>query len=434
MAQEHRPKLIAGAGIAGFMLGLSLHEQGIAFRIFEAVADPRPLGVGINLQPMATRELFELGLEGVLEQVGPSTGEVAYSNRFGQEIWCEKRGLAASYRWPQYSLHRGRLQMALLEALRARAGGDCVVTGQRVTGWRAAPGGGVEIALEGRGGAPAGTAKGALLIGADGINSAIRARLYPEEGPAHWGGTMMWRGITRGARFRGGRSMVMIGEKNIKFVAYPIEDIPEGSLINWISGLAMPPGYDWLAQDWNRPGRRADFAPRLADWRFDWIDVPAIIEAAEGIWEFPMVDRDPLPRWSFGPVTLIGDATHAMYPIGSNGASQGIVDARILARILRDRGVSADALAVYDAERREAVNRVVLANRGDGPDKVLDIVAARAPRGFDDIEVVMPLAERRALAEGYKALAGMGIDEVNGRPSILGAEAKRQKKRGEKRG
>ncbi len=430
MIARDNPVLIAGAGIAGLTLGLSLHALAIPFRIFEAVTDPRPLGVGINLQPMATRELFELGLEDVLEQVGLSTGEVAYFNRFGQEVWCEKRGLAAGYRWPQYSLHRGRLQMALLAVLRARAGSDCVVTGRRVTGWRAAPGGGVEITLEDRGGGPAQSARGALLIGADGINSAIRARLYPEEGPARWGGTMMWRGITRGARIRGGRSMVMIGEKHIKFVAYPIEDIPEGSLINWIADLAMPPGYDWLAQDWNRPGRRADFAPRFAGWRFGWIDVPAIIEAAEGIWEFPMVDRDPLPRWSFGPVTLIGDAAHAMYPIGSNGASQGIIDARILARILRDRGLEAGALAAYDAERREAVNRVVLANRGDGPDKVLDIVAARAPQGFDDIEAVMPLAERRALAEGYKALAGMGIDEVNGRPSILGAEAKRGEMRG----
>ena len=411
--------LIAGAGIAGLTLGLSLHQAGIPFRIYEAVRDLRPLGVGINLQPMAARELIEMGLEPALDAVALRTEEVAYFNRFGQEVWREPRGLAAGNRWPQFSIHRGGLQMALLEALRARAGADAVVTGQAVSGWRETDAG-VEINLSDRAtGADLGRAQGALLVAADGINSTIRARLYPEEGPAHWGGTMMWRGITRGPRFLTGRSMVMIGEKHIKFVAYPIGDTEEGSLINWIADLTMPPGHDWLSQDWNRPGNRADFAPRFADWRFDWIDVPAIIEAAEGIWEFPMVDRDPLEQWSFGPVTLIGDAAHAMYPIGSNGASQGIIDARILTRELLTGGVSAASLARYDAVRREAVNKVVLANRGDGPDKVLDLAAARAPEGFDDIEAVLPLAERQALADRYKALAGMDIAALNARPPIL---------------
>ncbi|HHB80477.1 MAG TPA: flavin-dependent oxidoreductase, partial [Aliiroseovarius sp.] len=357
------PVLIAGAGIAGLTLGLSLHQVGIPFRIYEAVREIRPLGVGINLQPMAVRELFELGLEGALDQVGLRTEAVAYFNRFGQEVWREPRGTLAGNHWPQYSIHRGGLQMALLKALQSRAGADCVVMGQALGDWRAVEGG-AEIDLVDRAsGAALGTASGAVLIGADGINSTLRAQLYPDEGPAQWGGTMMWRGVTRGPQFLGGRTMVMIGEKHIKFVAYPLEDTEEGSLINWIADLTMPPGYDWLSQDWNRPGKRADFARRFADWRFDWIDVPAIIAAAEGIWEFPMVDRNPLPQWSFGPGTLIGDAAQAMYPIGSNGASQGIVDARILARELRDRGAGPAALATYDDQRREAVNRVVLANR-----------------------------------------------------------------------
>ncbi len=411
--------LIAGGGIAGLTLGLSLHALGIPFRIFEAVRELKPLGVGINLQPTAVRELIEMGLEDALDEAGLRTEEVAYFNRFGQEVWREKRGLAAGNRWPQFSIHRGGLQMALARALIDRAGDEVLQTGAAVTGWRETAGG-VEATLADRAsGAGLGTVRGAVLIGADGINSTIRAALYPDEGPAHWRGTMMWRGVTFAPQFLTGRTMAMIGTRDVKFVCYPIADAPEGSLINWIADLTMPPGYDWLAQDWNRPGDPADFAHHFADWRFDWLDVPALIDAAQGIWEFPMVDRNPLPRWSFGPVTLMGDAAHAMYPIGSNGATQGILDARFLARALRDGGTNAQALAAYDDARRETVNALVLANRGDGPDRVLDIVAERAPDGFDDIETVMPLAERQALADHYKAVAGMTIDELNRRPSIL---------------
>lgn len=416
--------LIAGAGIAGLTLGLSLHQVGIPFRIFEAVEEIRPLGVGINLQSMASRELFELGLEGALDKVGLRTEEVGYFNAKGQEIWREPRGLAAGNNWPQYSIHRGGLQMALLEALLERAGPDVVSMGAAVSGWRAVADG-VEITLTSRKtgqviGHEAGTETGAVLVAADGINSQLRAGFYPQEGPAVWGGTMMWRGITRGPRFLSGRSMAMIGNKACKFVCYPIADTEDGgSLINWIADLELPTDYDWLAQDWNRKGERGNFAHNFAGWNFDWINVERLIAEADGIWEFPMVDRNPLPRWSFGPVTLLGDAAHAMYPIGSNGASQGIIDARILARELLDHGAGQGALAAYDDIRREAVNAVVLANRGDGPDKILDMVAARAPDGFDDIESVMPLRERQDLADRYKAVTGMTIDELNKRPAIL---------------
>ncbi len=416
---NQQPVLISGAGIAGLTLGLSLHQVGIPFRIYEAVRELSPLGVGINLQPMAVRELYDLGLEDALDLVGLRTEEVAFFNRFGQEVWREKRGMLAGYAWPQYSIHRGWLQMVLLEALRARAGHDCVVTGHAVSGW-CENDGGVEITLSDRAsGHVIATAQGAVLVAADGINSTIRASLYPEEGPARWGGTMMWRGVTRGAPFLGGRSMVMIGDRNVKFVAYPIEDNEEGFLINWIADLTMPPDYDWLAQDWNRPASRDDFAPHFSSWHFDWINVPAIINAAAGIWEFPMVDRDPLAQWSFGPLTLLGDAAHPMYPTGSNGASHAIIDARILARELRDGGVTPASLARYEAVRREAANRVVLANRDDGPAKVLEIVSRRAPEGFHDIESVLPYSERQAVADHYRVLAGMDVDELNARPPIL---------------
>jgi 2-polyprenyl-6-methoxyphenol hydroxylase-like FAD-dependent oxidoreductase len=412
--------LIAGAGIAGLTLGLSLHQVGIPFHIYEAVDEIRPLGVGINLQSLATRELFELGLEGALDKVGLRTREVGYFTAQGQEIWREPRGTFAGNTWPQYSIHRGGLQMALLEALMERAGPDVLTMGAAVTGWREVDGG-IKVTLTNRKtDTVIGTATGDVLIAADGINSVLRAGFFPDEGPAVWGGTMMWRGVTRGPRFLTGRSMAMVGNKACKFVCYPIGDTDDGgSLINWIADLELPADYDWLSQDWNRTGNRADFAHRFEGWKFDWIDIPKIIAQADGIWEFPMVDRNPLPQWSFGPVTLLGDAAHAMYPIGSNGASQGIIDARVLARELRDQGVGQGALQSYDDIRRQAVNAVVLANRGDGPDKILDIVADRAPKGFDDIETVMSLSERQAFADRYKAVTGMTIEELNKRPAII---------------
>ncbi|WP_428542529.1 flavin-dependent oxidoreductase [Profundibacter sp.] len=412
--------LIAGAGIAGLTLGLSLHQVGIPFHIYEAVEDIRPLGVGINLQSLATRELFELGLEDALDEVGLRTREVGYFTAQGQEIWREPRGTFAGNTWPQYSIHRGGLQMALLEALIERAGPDVLTMGAAVTGWRDVDSG-VEVTLTNRKtDTVIGTAIGDVLIAADGINSVLRAGFYPDEGPAVWGGTMMWRGVTRGPKFLTGRSMAMVGNKACKFVCYPIGDTDDGgSLINWIADLELPADYDWLSQDWNRTDNRADFAHRFDSWSFDWIDIPKIIAKADGIWEFPMVDRNPLPQWSFGPVTLLGDAAHAMYPIGSNGASQGIIDARVLARELRDHGVGQGALQSYDDIRSKAVNAVVLANRGDGPDKILDIVAERAPDGFDDIETVMPLSERQAFADRYKAVTGMTIEELNKRPAII---------------
>jgi 2-polyprenyl-6-methoxyphenol hydroxylase-like FAD-dependent oxidoreductase len=411
--------LISGAGIAGLSLGLSLHQVGIPFRIFEAVREIRPLGVGINLQPHAVRELFELGLEDGLDGCGLRTEEVAYFSSQGKLIWEEPRGLLAGYNWPQYSIHRGKLQMLLYDALRERCA-DVVTTGAAVTGWKET-GDGVEITLTDRSaGNVTGTADGTVLIAADGINSALRRGLYPDEGPARWGGTMMWRGVTEGPRYRTGRTVALTGNKHAKFASYPIADSDSGSLINWIADLTLPEDYQWHEQDWNRAGVLEDFLPAFAGWSFDWLDIPTVIKGARAVYEFPMVDRDPLPRWSHGPVTLMGDAAHAMYPIGSNGASQAIIDARILARDLRDLGETASALAHYDDTRREAANAVVLANRGDGPDKVLDIVAERAPGGFDDIEDVIPLSERQSFADGYKQVAGMDIAALNARDPLIG--------------
>ncbi|MEM1234861.1 MAG: flavin-dependent oxidoreductase [Pseudomonadota bacterium] len=411
--------LIAGGGIAGLSLGLSLHQIGVPFRILEAVREIKPLGVGINLQPHATRELFELGLEESLDDIGLRTQEVAYFSTQGQLIWTEPRGEAAGYDWPQYSLNRGKLQMALYDALVARAGIGVFQTGTAVTNWTIEAGGVSAALTDRKTGLSLGTATGDLLVACDGINSTLRKRMYPDEGPASWGGTMMWRGLTCGPRFGSGRTVAMAGQKTAKFVCYPIADDGEGSVLNWIADLTMPPDYVWRQQDWNRAGVLEEFLPAFEGWSFDWLDVPAVIQSADQIFEYPMVDRDPLPSWCRGPMALMGDAAHAMYPIGSNGASQCILDARHLALAIREHGATEAALLAYERERREKMNALVLANRGDGPDRILDIVAARAPSGFDDIDAVMSLKERQSFADGYKTIAGMDIATLNASPPIL---------------
>ena len=412
--------LIAGAGIGGLTLGLSLHQLGIPFRIFETVNEIRPLGVGINVQPHAIRELYDLGLETELESVGLRTREVAYFSAQGGLIWAEPRGEYAGYNWPQYSIHRGHMQLLLLNALQDRAGPDVVEKGAAVLDWRERSDG-VEITLGDRSSNQvSGTVQGRAFVAADGINSRARAGLYPAEGSANWGGVMMWRGVTRGPKFLTGRTMAMAGRKACKFVCYPIAEYDDGTcLLNWIADQMLPKDYKWRVQDWNRAGNRADFAPAFADWSFDWLDIPALIAQSDSIFEYPMVDRNPLPAWTHGPMTLLGDAAHAMYPIGSNGASQAILDARVLARELRDHQVGRDALEAYDIARRETVNALVLATRGDGPDKVLDVVAERAPDGFADIADVMSRAELEAVASGYKKMAGMDIETLNNRGPLV---------------
>jgi 2-polyprenyl-6-methoxyphenol hydroxylase-like FAD-dependent oxidoreductase len=412
--------LIAGAGIGGLTLGLSLHQAGIAFRIYEAAATLAPLGVGINLQPHAVRELTELGLLPDLDAIALRTEEVVYAARNGKTIWAEPRGALAGYDWPQFSIHRGKLQMLLRDRLVERAGPDVIRTGAAVTDWRE-DGDQVVIALTDRAaGVDLGETGGTLFIAADGIHSAARAKLHPNEGPPVWGGTMMWRGVTTAPRFLTGRSMAMIGSKNCKFVCYPIADAGPGmSVVNWIADLALP--LDALSDraDWTRKGKLADFLPVFEGFCFDWLDVPALIRGAGDVYEYPMVDRNPIPRWSHRRMTLLGDAAHAMYPIGSNGASQAILDARVLVRELLANGVTPAALTAYDEERRPATAAIVMANRGDGPDAVLDLVQDRAPEGFEAIEDVLSREELVATASAYKRLAGFDVEALNARGPIL---------------
>ena len=391
--------LISGAGIGGLTLALTLHAAGIPCRVFEASAEIKPIGVGINVLPHAAKELCALGLRDVLVSAGIATAESAFFNRFGQLIYREPSGMAAGYDWPQVSIHRGALQMLLLDAVRERLGAERVLTGYQCIG--------VEQTADHATARFAGRdpISGAAVIACDGIHSVIRKQFYPDEGAPLYSGYNMWRGVTVWPKFLTGGSMVRAGWlANGKMVIYPIRDLPDGQqLINWVAEIETPRHLD---RDWNRSGRLEDFLPAFADWHFDWLDVPALIQASEMVLEFPMVDQDPLPRWTFGRVTLLGDAAHPMVPRGSNGAGQAIQDCRALADCLCGADVP-EALTRYEAMRLPPTTQVVLTNRRNPPDAILREVYERTgDKPFVSIDDVIPAAELRAMSDRYKTVAG----------------------------
>ena len=398
--------VIAGAGIGGLTAAMCLHRAGFEVHVYEAVSEMRPLGVGINIQAGAVRILCGLGLEPALAATAIETRELRYANRHGQTIWADPRGRHAGLPWPQFSIHRGDLQMILFRAAQAMLGADRIRFGRRIADF-AQNGTKVSVRFANRDGAIVEEATADLLIGADGIHSAVRARYYPNEGPPKWQGILMWRGVTVGKPFLGGATMVQAGHHNQKFVCYPISrahaDRGE-ALINWICDLHMGDGALPSREDWNKPGRLEDFLPRFADWNFGWLDVPEVIRTAHTILEFPMVDRDPLPRWSHGRITLLGDAAHPMDPIGSNGASQAILDGEAITRELAVGDDPEAALRRYEERRLPPTARIVESNRRKGIDVMLDIVEQRAPQGFTDLESVLPAAELETIVGDYKKL------------------------------
>lgn len=413
--------VIVGAGIGGLSLALSLHTAGIDAVVCEATPQIRPLGVGINLLPHAVRELTELGLDGALAANAIPTGALMYANRFGQEIWREPRGRAAGYAWPQYSIHRGVLQLLLLDAVRERLGEAAILTDHEAVAVESDADGATVSFRSRTTGTPLATQRGDIVVACDGIHSAIRAQFYPDEGPPIWNRRVLWRATTRAAPYLDGRTMVMAGHQDVKFVCYPIDPAAEAdgqALINWIAELRFPDEAAWRREDWNRPGRLEDFLPVFEAWRFPWLDVPAVIRGAEQVYEYPLVDRDPVDRWTFGRVTLLGDAAHPMYPIGSNGASQAILDARTLAFELATSPEADTALARYEEARRPATSRLVLANRGNGPEQVMQMAEERAPQGFAHVHDVIGAAELEEIAANYKRLAGFDPDALSRRPSL----------------
>jgi 2-polyprenyl-6-methoxyphenol hydroxylase-like FAD-dependent oxidoreductase len=414
--------LIAGGGIGGLTLALSLNQIGIPAKVFESVAELRPLGVGINVLPHAVRELIELSLPDQLDEAGVRTKELAYFSKHGKPIWSEPRGLEAGYKWPQFSIHRGVLQQILLEAAIERLGANNILTSHHLTGWEETADGIRATFIDKATGRSAGSHDGALLIACDGIHSAVREKLFPGEGPPIWNGRILWRGITDADGFLSGRTMIMAGHEILKFVCYPISKQPDANgkhRINWVAERHMPPTYQWRREDYNRTAKLEEFLPWFESWRFDWLDVPSLIRNCPHSYEYPLVDRDPLACWTFGRVTLLGDAAHPMYPIGSNGASQAILDARVLTREILTHGETNAALVAYEAERRPATTDLVMLNRRNGPEQVMQLVEERAPNGYDVVTDVLSQQELEDIAANYKRVAGFQVDALNAKPPIL---------------
>ncbi|MGH3367211.1 MAG: flavin-dependent oxidoreductase [Nocardioidaceae bacterium] len=419
-----RPKetdvLIVGAGAAGLVLAMSLKEVGVDCRVYEAVPELEAVGVGINLLPHAVRELDELGLVPAIDEVGIRTKDASYFNRFGQHIFTEPAGEAAGYPWPQFSLHRGDMQMVFLAAVRERLGAEAVVTGHRCTGVEIDDDG-VTTHFAGPDGEPLESVRSSVAVGCDGIKSALRRQFYPDEGEPVYSGLTIWRGVTPHPPLLSGANTTRIGWMSVgKLMVYPVRDEVNArgdQLMNFVATLERPRPDSY---DWNAVASLDDFFETYQGWRFDWFDAPAMLKQTDPVLVFPMVDRDPVPTWTFGRATLMGDAAHPMYPRGSNGAGQAILDARYLAGCIKRRGVTPEALQEYDAERVEVTSKVVRMNRANPPDAILREVHERSgDRPFCRITDIISEAELEAIGNRYRAVAGFEIDALKKRPSFV---------------
>lgn len=368
MNQPH--VLIAGGGIGGLSVALTLHQIGVPCTVFESVSELRPLGVGINLQPNAVRELLDLGITTEeLDEVGVPAKEWALVGLNGNDVYSEPRGELAGYNWPQYAVHRGKFHMLLYRKLIERAGEDVVQLGQQVTGYEKNGDGTVSAILQSKDGAES-RATGTLLIGADGIHSNIRAQMHPDQPPIHWGGAVMWRGTTLAKPIRTGSSFVGLGTHKHRMVIYPIShpDPETGmALINWIAEVTYDDPSAHETMGWFRQVELSDFKHHFDGWSYDWLDVPELLGGADIAYENPMIDRDPVETWQDGPVVLMGDAAHAMYPTGSNGASQAVIDARVLGAAMVEHGATQSALSAFNEQLCGPVSELILRNRGAGP-------------------------------------------------------------------
>jgi 5-methylphenazine-1-carboxylate 1-monooxygenase len=410
--------IVIGGGIGGLSLALSLHQIGFDPHVFESASAFQFLGLGINVQPHAVRELTELGLGKQLARNSIPTAELAYFNKHGQLIWSESRGTAAGYHWPQHSVSRGELQRVLLEAAQARLGPNRIRTGHHLAAFEARGDGVLARFTDRASGRDITQVAGDILIGADGIHSAVRRAFSPHE-KLHYEGIINYRGVTATQPFFGGATMVIVGHRDQRFVAYPIRRLPDGScLLNWIcvtrTADPMLPLEEW--------GVRAEKAPileKFAEWKFAWLDIPRLVEATQDVFAFPDVDRDPLPQWSFGRVTMVGDAAHPMLPVGAQAGSQAIVDGRVLAAALLRFANPVEALRHYERERMDAMNAMILRNRQLGPETVMQLAEERAPHGFSDISAVLSADELSEASISFKRAAGFDVETVNTRASYL---------------
>ena len=412
--------LIAGAGIGGLTTALMLHARGIPVQIYESAREVREVGVGINVLPHAIRELAELKLLKKLDKVGVRTRKLTYLTKQGQEVWTELRGTYAGHDVPQFSIHRGRLQKVLYDAVIKRLGPDAIRTGRRLAGFIQDEAGVTAHFTDSVMGAAALSHRGEVLICADGIHSAGRRHFYPNEGAPSWQGVVMWRGAAKWPVWEDGESMAIGGGLGGKFVLYPIAPAKKGKqLMNWVvnvrikdPAISTPP-----PDNWSRQVPLAEVLPHALRFNVPGMDIGGLVRKPQTIFEYPMADRDPLPRWTFGRVTLLGDAAHPMYPVGSNGASQAILDARCLADWLQKGEHPRAALWQYEKERLPKTAEVVRTNRVGGPERVIDEVEKRAPAGFKSIDKVLSLEDRKAIVGGYANMAGFSRVTTGGRAS-----------------
>lgn len=418
---------IVGGGIGGLTCALSLHAAGISdVDVYESVPVLKELGVGVNLLPHSVRELDELGLLPALYETAVPTAELAYLTQRGQFVWREERGLEAGYHWPQFSIHRGQLLGILYRAVIDRLGENKVHLGHHLQRFDSSA---KDVVRAEFGDSENGVAKtkidSDLLIACDGVHSTVRNTLYPQEGPPIWNGTTMWRGVTVGQPFLGGKSMIVAGRFTHRVVAYPIAEqyTQDGlSLINWVAEKRVDKNQQMPQQDWQHKVDIAEVLGLFSDFEFPFLSVKGLIKNAQAIFKYPMVDREPLTTWIHGRVTLLGDAAHPMYPVGSNGASQAIIDARTIAHSLATTQSPDEGLSIYDEIRRPATSAIVRANRGFGPERCIELVEERAPNGFEKIEDVISRQELQDIALSYKKTAGFDPKVLNNRPSLSSAD------------
>jgi len=409
--------VIIGGGISGLSLALSLHQVGISSRVYDAVPVLAPLGYGINLQPNAVRELTALGLGERLAAVGILCQEMAFYNKFGQLVWSEVRGRKAGYRWPQISIGRGKLHEVLLGAIRERMGADAIVTGHRLTGFEER-GGKVIARFADPSGHPVGEAEGDILIGADGIHSTVRRQFYPGE-QAVCDGYLHYRGTVEAEPYLTGATMVVIGTRHQRAILYPIAPQGGGKVtINWLAYTKIPPGAPPL-ETWHTAADKQACVDQYRGWTFPWVDVHGLFAATEPtrVLQLPNMDRDPIPRWSFGRVTLIGDAAHPMHPVGAQAGSQAVIDGRVLTAALLSHTDPVAALAQYQDQRIRTMNDIVIRNRNLGLESVLRVADERAPNGFKHISEVFSQSELEDAALDFKKAAGLDVETVNSRDS-----------------
>ena len=412
--------IVAGGGIAGMTMALTCHQLELPVIVHESVKTIEPLGVGINLQPNAVRELFELGLETDLAEIGIQAKEWALVGKNGNDVWSEPRGLDAGYRWPQYSVHRGHLQMMLYQQVLKRLGPKAVISDSRLKSYTNDNDQVLAHFVDSDGKDQ--KVEGSILVGADGLHSSVRAQMHPNDGPPKWGGAVMWRGTTQAKPIRTGASFVLLGKLEQRFVCYPIsqpDPITGKAIINWIAELTYDTSKEWGHSDWNTQVPVEKFINHFSDWSYEWLDVPQLIRKASAVYEYPMVDRDPLTTWVDGRCVLVGDAAHVMYPVGSNGASQAIVDTRVLGSAFVKHGLDQTALLHYESLNLKEMNELVIRNRGAGPIGILGIVEERCGGVFDKIEDVIPRSEIEQYMSNYKAAAGFAIETLNNAPPTI---------------